>query len=189
MRRSASRRSVRAHPRSRGENGYGRREHLRPRGSSPLTRGKRREITRDEHIPGLIPAHAGKTGTGSPVLVFYRAHPRSRGENSDQLGPPEDHRGSSPLTRGKLDSDVEDELHHRLIPAHAGKTRGCASRPGPSRAHPRSRGENLASDRRPILPRGSSPLTRGKRPPCHQGLRRAGLIPAHAGKTATLISM
>ena len=30
----------RAHPRSRGENGHGRRVHLRPRGSSPLTRGK-----------------------------------------------------------------------------------------------------------------------------------------------------
>ena len=30
---------------------------------------------------------------------------------------------------------------------------------------------------------GSSPLTRGKRPPCPQELRRTGLIPTHAGKT------
>ena len=51
----------RAHPRSRGENGHGRREHLRPRGSSPLTRGKPGMSVRSQTVRGLIPAHAGKT--------------------------------------------------------------------------------------------------------------------------------
>ena len=35
---------------------------------------------------------------------------------------------------------------------------------------------------------GSSPLTRGKRPPAADRLRRLGLIPAHAGKTSRLCS-
>ena len=51
----------RAHPRSRGENGHGRREHLRPRGSSPLTRGKHVAHRVERREVGLIPAHAGKT--------------------------------------------------------------------------------------------------------------------------------
>ena len=50
-----------------------------------------------------------------------------------------------------------------LIPAHAGKTHRAGSPAAGRRAHPRSRGENLA---------------RGH-PPDHE----QGLIPAHAGKT------
>ena len=50
-------------------------------------------------------------------------------------------------------------------------------------AHPRSRGEN---GERPCIARskaGSSPLTRGKRPPPPPRTPRPRLIPAHAGKT------
>ena len=52
---------VRAHPRSRGENGreYDRRTY--PEGSSPLTRGKRSAQGNARLDAGLIPAHAGKT--------------------------------------------------------------------------------------------------------------------------------
>ena len=91
-----------AHPRSRGENN--RMEHMGipMRGSSPLTRGKRRAIGAVVDALGLIPAHAGKTKVfmGDPFLSG--AHPRSRGENLllclDVAGVA----GSSPLTRGKL---------------------------------------------------------------------------------------
>ena len=50
--------------------------------------------------------------------------------------------GSSPLTRGKLDTapDAGDDL--RLIPAHAGKTQLRYGHHGWHGAHPRSRGEN-----------------------------------------------
>ena len=56
-------------------------------------------------------------------------------------------------------------------------------------AHPRSRGENLASRRRRVTRCGSSPLTRGK----HAGRLIVGcpvrLIPAHAGKTPTRVAL
>ena len=52
---------IRAHPRSRGENGAGIVTVRRARGSSPLTRGKRRPTRSTVRTPRLIPAHAGKT--------------------------------------------------------------------------------------------------------------------------------
>ena len=71
--------------------------------------------------------------------------------------------GSSPLTRGKLES--------KRLP-YAGVV-----------AHPRSRGENLEVCECPTRLAGSSPLTRGK--PCARIAiaSMSGLIPAHAGKT------
>ena len=52
-------------------------------------------------------------------------------------------------------------------------------------AHPRSRGENLIGVAADLSAQGSSPLTRGKRAAQRRLFRRAGLIPAHAGKTDT----
>ena len=49
-----------------------------------------------------------------------------------------------------------------LIPAHAGKTRLAASCSSTERAHPRSRGENIAPYAVSQFVGGSSPLTRGK---------------------------
>ena len=50
----------------------------------------------------------------------------------------------------------------RLIPAHAGKTRGCRVIVRGVTAHPRSRGENIPASLKEAHDRGSSPLTRGK---------------------------
>ena len=57
------------------------------------------------------------------LILTFRAHPRSRGENllanpSLIIGA-----GSSPLTRGKLVAEARGLGPHGLIPAHAGKTR------------------------------------------------------------------
>ena len=91
-----------AHPRSRGENLARASLRMRRRGSSPLTRGKRRRPLRTRHT--------------------RVAHPRSRGENlqlrDDVRGEP----GSSPLTRGKLRNTCKGPTNVGLIPAHAGKT-------------------------------------------------------------------
>ena len=73
---------MRAHPRSRGENDSQRAALDGPRGSSPLTRGKRARLDGEEFSGGLIPAHAGKTGGGRGRRPNFRAHPRSRGENT-----------------------------------------------------------------------------------------------------------
>ena len=177
-------RSVRwAHPRSRGENGGARARGDRRPGSSPLTRGKLGFSAHAEVPTGLIPAHAGKTSGRPSWLGPFGAHPRSRGENGqDMLVPPLD-QGSSPLTRGKPLIQPFRERRAGLIPAHAGKTASRAAFYLHWRAHPRSRGENSFAKPLKARENGSSPLTRGKLgcpiPPAARG----GLIPAHAGKT------
>ena len=152
-------------------------------GSSPLTRGKRVSFQSLNSSMGLIPAHAGKTSRGSSLPVCPRAHPRSRGEN--QL--PETciivGMGSSPLTRGKPPGVSWVETRAGLIPAHAGKTQASARVALTVRAHPRSRGENIAEMVMDGASSGSSPLTRGKPAESEYGLDPMGLIPAHAGKT------
>ena len=91
--------------------------------------------------------------------------------------------GSSPLTRGKLPGRRNDAPPHRLIPAHAGKTRNGVSPASHAWAHPHSRGENHSLNRSRRRRAGSSPLTRGK--PAHRVKAELlrGLIPTHAGKT------
>ena len=156
-------RSVRAHPRSRGENLIVDRPANPQAGSSPLTRGKRVSNSRECREIRLIPAHAGKTRCSGRRQPGRGAHPRSRGENSP---------GASTATS-----------YAWLIPAHAGKT--CTSHAGimTDEAHPRSRGENLRGGVVSRLYTGSSPLTRGKRFSLGAVSNPMRLIPAHAGKT------
>ena len=173
----------RAHPRSRGENLLPARDRGRIHGSSPLTRGKHRRGYRRASRGRLIPAHAGKTSGCPSTRSEYRAHPRSRGENAGSRSTPGELGGSSPLTRGKHCPAVGSPGARRLIPAHAGKTRAGYSLRHTSRAHPRSRGENVRVGDGYGRSSGSSPLTRGKQRDQGQAERRGGLIPAHAGKT------
>ena len=152
-----------AHPRSRGENSTSDAKPSLGMGSSPLTRGKRTRGNAPGSSPGLIPAHAGKTGGPAESGYAPRAHPRSRGENLLLVLPSGAVQGSSPLTRGKQPHGDSAADRLGLIPAHAGKT-SCVivwrRRVG---AHPRSRGENLIWRRPDATAGGSSPLTRGKR--------------------------
>ena len=156
---------------------------MRPPGSSPLTRGKRADHTMPTRLAGLIPAHAGKTVLCRLVWPCWWAHPRSRGENRITPLASRKYHGSSPLTRGKLHVFPEHLRTGRLIPAHAGKTRSAGPRRGSSRAHPRSRGENIRVMSSTRGAWGSSPLTRGKHRLGQSVDRVPGLIPAHAGKT------
>ena len=112
----------RAHPRSRGENDGADGVLGENTGSSPLTRGKQLGRGDRECVLGLIPAHAGKTTTPSPLSARSPAHPRSRGENPSASLPGSGMGGSSPLTRGKHLDGGSVEITGRLIPAHAGKT-------------------------------------------------------------------
>ena len=115
------------------------------------------------------------------------AHPRSRGENGQPIVDLIITVGSSPLTRGKLVQGTQAVEAEGLIPAHAGKTFARSIRSTSLRAHPRSRGENQG--RSLMFPKrvGSSPLTRGKR--CGHGVSFLWLrlIPAHAGKTRSVV--
>ena len=175
----------RAHPRSRGENPVSSAICRTSGGSSPLTRGKPRNLRHERSAPGLIPAHAGKTSGAVHVPVSAGAHPRSRGENRSPSGVRVGLGGSSPLTRGKRHAVRARGNPGGLIPAHAGKTTPPSTNSEPLRAHPRSRGENSSGRGCPETPGGSSPLTRGKHPHVGGGACQGGLIPAHAGKTLT----
>ena len=155
---------TRAHPRSRGENGGRDSGGCRHRGSSPLTRGK----------PCQRPGHS----------VGKWAHPRSRGENAIVIGMVREGMGSSPLTRGKRPRRAGRLRGRGLIPAHAGKTPRRLQPGRAYRAHPRSRGENLAHQVQVLKAHGSSPLTRGKLVLPGLSARTRRLIPAHAGKTS-----
>ena len=95
---------------------------VRRRGSSPLTRGKQPGNAQNTLDPRLIPAHAGKTISHSTPCSLRWAHPRSRGENRRLIQTHPGETGSSPLTRGKLDTTDKTVNQARLIPAHAGKT-------------------------------------------------------------------
>ena len=181
--RSATPWGSRAHPRSRGENPHMNSCLAKPRGSSPLTRGKHLVLSEAASGGGLIPAHAGKTGGDEGNPHGSGAHPRSRGENINLVVSALSGWGSSPLTRGKPTFLPVASPISGLIPAHAGKTTGQGNYKISGEAHPRSRGENCRVRGRRGREAGSSPLTRGKRPPSARSPASSGLIPAHAGKT------
>ena len=177
-----------AHPRSRGENILSGTISCGRSGSSPLTRGKPLPAQGMTLEFRLIPAHAGKTSPLTVGVALSWAHPRSRGENLVAAVDTMPLTGSSPLTRGKQGWCPQVDVNRRLIPAHAGKTRGCCLVVSALGAHPRSRGENLLDLFALHAEGGSSPLTRGKLGlPDNAGDPR-GLIPAHAGKTGLAIS-
>ena len=158
-------------------------------GSSPLTRGKPGRLKGGIALCRLIPAHAGKTPTRRCRVRTRRAHPRSRGENPMRFGKTDIITGSSPLTRGKPTDVGRQDQPQGLIPAHAGKTDSRIAASAASRAHPRSRGENNDGVHPRDRARGSSPLTRGKLSPSTGRPSVPGLIPAHAGKTAGMVSL
>ena len=153
----------RDHPRIRGEHRGVKQYASKKAGSSPHTRGAlhQRRGTPDES--GIIPAYAGST-PGGHFHVLWR-------------------RGSSPHTRGALSALRRARLRRRIIPAYAGSTppegpvRGCQS------DHPRIRGEHPGRSSRADIVAGSSPHTRGARPPEPSPSRRRRIIPAYAGST------
>ena len=172
-----------AHPRSRGENPIGCPVGAARTGSSPLARGKLLQPVCGRGRRGLIPARAGKTESDCVTLALFRAHPRSRGENSRTQASLSVLAGSSPLARGKRWGVRFRGRLLRLIPARAGKTRIMIRLTCAPTAHPRSRGENGGSRSKPPTWVGSSPLARGKQRTAERHQHQRRLIPARAGKT------
>ena len=133
--------------------------------------------------PGLIPARAGNTRLRCRSCRRGWAHPRSRGEHCGLLGLLFVGLGSSPLARGTPQAQAARHLCRGLIPARAGNTCRCGRARRWSWAHPRSRGEHMASATATSKTGGSSPLARGTRFQPRIQTARPGLIPARAGNT------
>ena len=151
------------HPRSRGEHAAARWVFDGEWGSSPLTRGARVLPEPLEDVRGIIPAHAGSTSRPPPARAAPGDHPRSRGEHPSSAGSGYSPTGSSPLTRGAPHEVLDLVTVQRIIPAHAGSTKGTTM------------ADKDVS--------GSSPLTRGARLGDQGHTEDAGIIPAHAGST------
>ena len=99
--RGAERSAERAHPRAGGENHAAIDWVARSEGSSPRGRGKP-PLMRGYLVLGrLIPARAGKTGSGAESTRRSTAHPRAGGENSITRIKSCTMPGSSPRGRGK----------------------------------------------------------------------------------------
>ncbi|STD38244.1 Domain of uncharacterised function (DUF2825) [Corynebacterium striatum] len=135
----------------------------------------------------LIPAYAGRTWAWFRCWRSCGAHPRLRGADVLISGGYPGRWGSSPLTRGGRVMSARVLGMVRLIPAYAGRTLITAFPELLLGAHPRLRGADpgLASARRRF--RGSSPLTRGGRETAPEQSTPAGLIPAYAGRTYSMI--
>ena len=134
----------RAHPRAGGENGMMVEAPKPGAGSSPRGRGKLTRSPRRTKPVGLIPARAGKTSASTGRTLRRRAHPRAGGENHSFVRKGDASAGSSPRGRGKLDRSIVTPVSPGIIPARAGKTRGCWLPAAPPQAHPRAGGENVS---------------------------------------------
>ena len=182
-RQTARRSDCWAHPRSRGEHWLVNPSDMFTLGSSPLTRGARRDESAGSVAAGLIPAHAGSTSVTNSVTNAPVAHPRSRGEHFINASVIDLCLGSSPLTRGAPVPPGVEPVLDGLIPAHAGSTDRDRSTGDAAPAHPRSRGEHANTKKLRDLGSGSSPLTRGALDWLAAEPAGGGLIPAHAGST------
>ena len=91
--------------------------------------------------------------------------------------------GTPPLARGKLPEIPVCFFKLRNTPACAGKTQNRRDTDGPSKEHPRLRGENLKAPIGTLAVQGTPPLARGKHGPLLQTQQMVGNTPACAGKT------
>ena len=153
------------HPRIRGEHPTRGSCRGRRRGPSPHTRGALSPCRTRRAGTRIIPAYAGSTDRGSNRPPRYRDHPRIRGEHSGVMNITRLSGGSSPHTRGALESVSGHVDVAGIIPAYAGSTVICR--------------DDQASSK------GSSPHTRGA--PDSDGVVRTdlGIIPAYAGSTTS----
>ena len=110
------------HPRACGENTHYLQSQFPCRGSPPRMRGKHHAGVHQFDIPGITPAHAGKTPCRSKSSCAARDHPRACGENAGRSFKDAQAEGSPPRMRGKRMVVRDDQQRRGITPAHAGKT-------------------------------------------------------------------
>ena len=162
-RRSAQsmRRTLRDHPRLRGEQiSSAVMSRIMP-GSPPLARGTGYRSTALCNLPRITPACAGNSLTKCSQICVEKDHPRLRGEQYTDDDSETLEKGSPPLARGTVVTAHPRVSLAGITPACAGNRKFCTSIFQPVKDHPRLRGEQgiLAFFKRAFL--GSPPLARG----------------------------
>ena len=128
------------HPRACGAHLVCPRNFVGQEGSSPRMRGSLCNCHICHSLLGIIPAHAGLTGTFLRDGRRAGDHPRACGAHSKTHRPNSFTVGSSPRMRGSLRQRGFGEYRRGIIPAHAGLTPAVSGSIFPARDHPRACG-------------------------------------------------
>ena len=110
-------------------------------GSPPLARGIRVKHVHFDRYIGITPACAGNTRLTFLGGMFYRDHPRLRGEYPIVLLSKASIQGSPPLARGIPNKFTPPNVRNGITPACAGNTLRDFIFMSLSWDHPRLRGE------------------------------------------------
>ena len=149
-------------------------------------RGTQRVPLVPQRLRGIIPAHAGNTCPQAWRKAASGDHPRACGEHDVVAADDARVPGSSPRMRGTLRCRIAELLVRGIIPAHAGNTISSPPKSSLARDHPRACGEHAIFIAVVSLPVGSSPRMRGTPRVRAHRLLAGGIIPAHAGNTASM---
>ncbi len=137
--------SGRDHPRSRGEDGADLLGLVVGAGPPPLARGRRPASRSARTARRTTPARAGKTCCTRSARASTPDHPRSRGEDDEDVRRARFGAGPPPLARGRRPHPLHDAGDDGTTPARAGKTACPPRRHHRTTDHPRSRGEDSRS--------------------------------------------
>ena len=146
-------------------------------------RGERPSWWARSSVPGLTPAHAGRTKSSTRACGSGGAHPRACGENMPICEATRPPLGSPPRMRGERRRRQRQPRRLGLTPAHAGRTASERDPHRLPRAHPRACGENTTDQAVKLFDVGSPPRMRGELDDVPERVAGAGLTPAHAGRT------
>ena len=126
-------------------------------------RGKASAPPRPAGLPGITPAHAGKSWGAGHYYRHGQDHPRACGEKADKSRRRKSLIGSPPRMRGKA---ISDEVLNGIKQDHP---RACGEKGHPFGGVP--------------FLLGSPPRMRGKGNNARSLRRTIGITPAHAGKS------
>ena len=136
-----------------------------------------------EALRGITPAHAGKSTLSKRVDAHNQDHPRPCGEKYSRFSPILMPSGSPPPMRGKVLLRLNPIRLLRITPAHAGKSTLTQKKEAKAKDHPRPCGEKHMTPALKATAKGSPPPMRGKVRYGAGKRARAGITPAHAGKS------
>ena len=131
-------------------------------GSPPPMRGKEDKAWRRPSLPGITPAHAGKSSEQLWSLPSSKDHPRPCGEKPSRACRDRWSRGSPPPMRGKGEILVSGPGINGITPAHAGKRAKVSGFSCVYGDHPRPCGEKIRLSSSIAASAGSPPPMRGK---------------------------
>ena len=155
-------RTLKDHPRMRGEDAAWKDGFPSSPGSPPHARGRLGSVRHGRNRHGITPACAGKTWKAALFLSSTGDHPRMRGEDVVYARAYLSVAGSPPHARGRLVDSAGEETPYGITPACAGKTQIVIFALQVKKDHPRMRGEDKEHLVSVSCAPGSPPHARGR---------------------------